>query len=119
MSMADVVDRANSRIDIVVRKATISLFSSVVKATPVDTGRARGNWQCTIGNRATVSTEHTDKSGSGVITEIIRTVPEKSGSIVWLTNNVPYIQKLEYGSSKQAPAGMVRTNIQRFASFLR
>jgi hypothetical protein len=119
MSMADVVARANGKVDLVIRKATIELFSSVVKGTPVDTGRARGNWQCTIGNRASTATEHTDKSGSGSISEIVATVPAKSGSVVWLTNNVPYIQKLEYGSSQQAPAGMVRINIQRFGSLLR
>lgn len=119
MSMSDIVSRTNSRVDTQIRKATIELFSSVVKGTPVDTGRARGNWQCTIGNAATDQVEHTDKSGAGAISDIVATVPVKSGVVVWLANNVPYIQKLEYGSSQQAPAGMVRINIQRFASFLR
>ena len=124
MSMSDIVSRTNSRVDTQIRKATIELFSSVVKGTPVDTGRARGNWQCTIGNAATDQVEHTDKSGAGAISDIVATVPQKSGSVVWLANNVPYIRKLEYspvgkGGSSQAPSGMVRINIQRFASFLR
>ena len=119
MSMSSIVSRVNGQIDVKIRKATIELFSSVVKGTPVDTGRARGNWQCTIGSPANNQVEATDKSGAGVITDVVSTVPAKSGAVVWLTNNVPYIQKLEYGSSKQAPAGMVRINIQRFASILR
>lgn len=119
MSMSEIVSRTNGFVDTKVRKATIELFSSVVKSTPVDTGRARGNWQCTIASPASDQVEHTDKSGAGAISDIVATVPQKAGSIVWLANNVPYIRKLEYGSSKQAPNGMVRINIQRFASILR
>lgn len=124
MSMSEIVTRTNAFVDIRIRKATIGLFSSVVKSTPVDTGRARGNWQCTIANPANDQVEHTDKSGAGAISEIVATVPQKAGSIVWLANNVPYIRKLEYspvgkGGSSQAPNGMVRINIQRFASMLR
>ena len=124
MSMSEIVSRTNGFVDTKVRKATIELFSSVVKSTPVDTGRARGNWQCTIASPASDQVEHTDKSGAGAISDIVATVPQKAGSIVWLANNVPYIRKLEYspvgkGGSSQAPSGMVRINIQRFANILR
>ncbi len=119
MSMSSIVAKVNGQIDVKVRKATIELFSSVVKGTPVDTGRARGNWQCSVGSAKTDQTDRLDQSGSTVVADIVSTVPEKVGSIVWLSNNVPYIRKLEYGASKQAPDGMVRINIQRFAGILR
>lgn len=34
------------------------------------------------------------------------------GNIYWLSNNLPYIERLEYGYSKQTPAGMVRLSIE-------
>jgi hypothetical protein len=115
MSMNAIVSRVNRRMDTVIRKSTIELFGQVIKMTPVDTGRARGNWQCTVGSPATDETDRLDKVGSSVMSEVTQTVP-KAGSVVWLSNNVPYIRKLEYGSSTQAPGGMVRIAIQNFGN---
>ena len=38
--------------------------------------------------------------------------------VFYLTNNLPYANKMEYGGSAQAPQGMVRINIQRLKSSL-
>ena len=38
----------------------------------------------------------------------------KAGGIYYITNNVPYIMRLEYGSSKQAPAGMARITVAKW-----
>ena len=115
MSMASIVSRVNRRIDTQIRKSTIALFGNIIKMTPVDTGRARGNWQCSIGSPITSETDMIDKDGSFVTSLVAKRV--KSGNVVWLSNNVPYISKLEYGWSKQAPAGMVRVSIARFGAF--
>jgi len=34
--------------------------------------------------------------------------------VIYLTNNLPYAQRLEEGYSQQAPAGMVALTIQEF-----
>ena len=121
MSMNSIVSRVNKRIDTVIRKSTIELFGSVIKMTPVDTGRAKGNWQCSIGSPITSETDRLDSAkldstnGSVAYADVIKTV-KGTGNVVWLSNNVPYIQRLEYGSSKQAPSGMVRLSVQRFGS---
>lgn len=121
MSMNSIVSRVNKRIDTVIRKSTIELFGSVIKMTPVDTGRAKGNWQCSIGSPITSETDRLDSAkldstnGSVAYAEVVKTV-KGTGNVVWLSNNVPYIQRLEYGSSKQAPSGMVRLSVQRFGS---
>lgn len=119
MSMADIVARVSERVDTQIRKATIDVFGSVIKMTPVDTGRARGNWQCSVGSPETSQLIRLDASGSSALAEVVSTVPRKSGSVVWLTNNLDYIQRLEYGYSKQAPAGMVRVSLARFGAALR
>jgi len=121
MSMSNIVSRVNRRIDTQIRKSTIELFGSVIKMTPVDTGRAKGNWQCTVGTAASSEIDRDDGSkrdslrSSKAYEEVVRTVPP-TGNVVWLANNVPYIRSLEYGSSQQAPSGMVRVSLERFGS---
>lgn len=121
MSMASIVSKVNRRIDTQIRKSTIELFSSVVKMTPVDTGRARGNWMPSITSPITEARDKKTPIGTTVINEIVSVVPRNAGHIVWLSNNLPYIRKLEYepvgkGGSVQAPQGMVRISMQRFGS---
>jgi hypothetical protein len=85
------------------RKVALELFRRVIYKTPVDTGRARANWQVTIGSQATMSKATAASAGF------------KAGDTIYLTNNLPYIRKLEEGSSQQAPAGMVALTVQEFA----
>jgi hypothetical protein len=40
------------------------------------------------------------------------------GEIIYLTNSLPYARRLEYGWSKQAPAGMVRITVANFERHL-
>ena len=76
-------------------------------------GRARGNWQCSLDAPITSENGRIDPNGSAAIAEVTSTV--KAGHVNYLSNNVPYIRRLEYkGHSKQAPDGMVRISLQRF-----
>lgn len=111
-SMSQIVARANGHVDDRIRAATIGIFKGIRKDTPVDTGNARNNWQCTIG------APFVGEDASGSDEQILRTIPRRAGSVVYLTNNVPYIQKLEYGYSTKAPNGMVRINVARFEGLL-
>jgi hypothetical protein len=43
----------------------------------------------------------------------------EAGSIFYLTNNLPYGERLEYGYSKQAPSGMVRITLAEYEKILR
>ena len=42
----------------------------------------------------------------------------KAGGVEYITNNLPYAERLEYGYSQQAPAGMVRVTAARFRELL-
>lgn len=93
-----------------VRAIKLELFRSVIMDTPVDTGRARGNWQATVGAPAGGTLD------SATATDSLASVQANLGKlsdVSWLTNNLPYIARLEEGYSKQAPAGMVRRNMAR------
>lgn len=96
------------------RAVVIELFSSVIMDTPVQTGRARGNWQISENTPAEGVVE---RMGHQVaIQEVVKHARNgvRVDSKTWLSNNLPYIVSLEMGASKdQAPAGMVRKNMTR------
>jgi hypothetical protein len=101
------------------RGVTIAVFSAVIQDTPVDTGRARGNWRVSEGQPQLNPVDREDKSGEVPKGEILTLVSKSQGDKpVFLANNLPYAEPLENGHSKQAPAGMVRKNVARFQSLV-
>jgi len=96
------------------RVVALHILRGVVMKTPVDTGRARANWQVGVNRRprgqiaVSESGGQRGTAGGAAITkgtgEIATVQP---GEDVWISNNLPYIEVLENGSSKQAPNGMV------------
>ncbi len=74
-------------------------------------GRFRGNWQVSFDRPATGTVDRIDKAGAATLAagrEILVQYDSDTYGSIWFTNNVPYAQRLEYGWSKQAPAGIVR-----------
>lgn len=112
----------------VVKKIAFDLFTKIVYRTPVDTGRARAGWGISINTPITIvptgyggkklkaksSAHEADVVNSYQATEGVQ-LPDLSGidgtQQVFILNAVEYIEMLEDGSSKQAPAGMVRVSI--------
>ena len=110
------IDAINAT-DKVKQGVAIELFTSVISDTPVDTGRARGNWQSSENAPKKGTIDRLDKSGSAAISDVAITVTS-GPSDKFMTNNLPYIDGLEEGRSRQAPAGMVRKNIARLRRIL-
>lgn len=126
--VAAFVKKARENPEKVSRSVSIKLFSAVILATPVDTGRLRINWQASGNTPASGEVNGADKLGSKSISDAKKFV---SNAIEWenftLTNNLTYAETIEYGGytgggpnttvdgySTQAPAGMVRVNVTRF-----
>lgn len=106
--------KANASVDRVGRQATFQLFNAVQLRSPVDTGRFRGNWQVTSGAPAPGVRNTTDPTGAIASTEAAKALSIPVGGVVYFTNNLPYARRLEYGYSRQAPAGMVRLSVREF-----
>ena len=99
---------------------TIELFSSVILDTPIDTGRARGNWQVSMNAPIKSEIDRLDTSGNKAVQDVIDTVMKSFfDGTIYLTNNLPYIEALEFGSSNQMPEGMVRRNVNRIQQIIR
>jgi len=103
-----------------IRATILELSTAIIKDTPAKTGRARGNWQASIGRGATgeVSVVNKRAGEAKAISNVNQKASVAVGDLYYLTNNVPYIERLEYGWSKQAPGGMVRKNMQNFNRLL-
>ena len=99
-------------LDAVARRVAFEVGNGVVLKTPVDTGRARANWIPCVGSIPKGIVALTDKTGGGARSAMQSAVKEfGSGKIIYFANNLPYIQRLEDGWSKQAPAGMVHLTL--------
>tara|TARA_R110000823_G_scaffold274081_1_gene393047 strand:- start:1459 stop:1905 length:447 start_codon:yes stop_codon:yes gene_type:complete len=101
-------------------------LSAIIKQTPVDEGRARNNWFLTIGMPFSLTSGRgASKSGSSSFRSL-QEIPEYvMNKKVYFTNNLPYIETLEYGRypnpnkgtetaggfSNQAQGGWVRTTL--------
>ncbi len=108
-------DKAKGNIGLVVRKIALEMFGRVIMKSPVLTGRFKGNWLVAIGSIPAGTLELTDKDGSATIARVDAEVLNlKAGDVITLVNNLDYANSLEYGHSKQAPAGMVRTTVAEF-----
>lgn len=113
------VAKAKKNPETVMRAVSLKLFSAIIKSSPVDTGRFRGNWQTTGATPATGLIAGVDVTGGKAVNSAATYITNSPGwDVFTLTNNLPYAERLEYGWSKQAPVGMVRVNITRFQQLL-
>jgi hypothetical protein len=107
--IARFIEETNVKIDETLQTIVLKIGRNLVTLSPVDTGRFKGNWQLSIGTGSNSSLTREDKEGSATLSEIATKVNAFSaGQIAYLQNHVLYGYDLEYGSSKQAPDGVVR-----------
>lgn len=122
MSFADDIKRFAAKTskahDEIARGTTIALFNAVIMDTAVDEGRLRGDWQTTVGQPAAGENGRFDAAGTAAMAEVIANTPPGAGQETLLTNNMPYCEKIENGSSDKAPQGMVHRNVDRFQKLI-
>lgn len=109
------IAKANGNVEQVVKQTVVLAAQGVIQRTPVDTGRARGNWVFGAGviNEEVVDSRR-DPTGSaamGAIAAAVLTVRVEQTPYLYITNSLPYIHRLEDGWSQQAPAGMVKSTL--------
>lgn len=95
--------------DVVKAKKLIALeaLRRIIQKTPVDTGRARGNWQVSLELLAEENWSKDPLSeGAAYLSKL------RDFEILYIFNNVEYVIYLEEGHSSQAPQGMVAITLQ-------
>lgn len=117
--------------DRAVRMAFLAIDQAVVLATPVDTSRARSNWLPNLDAPASgqIAPYVAGEKGSSAAAsseaamDAAKAVAKKydgdRNRELHITNNLPYIAKLNEGSSTQAPALFVETAVAAGAAAIR
>ena len=102
----------------VTKKVAIEIFTKVTERTPVDTGRARANWNISLGSPDLSTTPpgtHAEFQGdpTGAATQKAQAVlgGMQQPEVIWIANGLPYIARLNDGYSQQSPAAFVETAI--------
>ena len=119
------MDKVIGTLEKTVRIMAMQAYQNIILATPVGNpdlwktkyppknyvgGRARANWNIDVNNIDASTTESTDapdvatKSMSG-------TASYKLADTIYISNNLPYIQRLNDGWSTQAPSNFVETGV--------
>ena len=116
-TIAEAIININKRTEKMVRGTIIGCASRIIKRTPVDEGTLRGNWQPSIGQPVNSTIVRTDKSGQASSADMAREGQRLNiGAVFYMTNNLPYAAAIEFGSSKQAPQGMMRIEVLETAA---
>jgi len=136
MSFALDITKFAKKVDVnlekVVKTVVINLGTKVIQRNPVGDwtlwnppkkpigyvgGRSRSNWHYGFGTMPSKIIDTIDATGGTAITAITNGVNNSPvAGIHWITNSLPYIVPLEDGSSRQAPAGMVKISIAEFGA---
>lgn len=120
IGISPTLKKISGKADRLVRGIVIQTTANIIRRTPVDTGTARGNWQ--IGNEPAApggDLDKQDKQGSQALAEAKATLKAIGLSgIIWITNGLPYIKRLEDGWSKQSGTGhMVKQAVAELKTF--
>lgn len=94
-----------------IREMAGRVFRTAVKLSPVYTGAFRASWRVSF-NEARTDVTKGYVPGAPIRGASFRWPKGfKLGYTVIISNNQPYAEMLEYGWSKQAPAGVLRVAI--------
>lgn len=115
MSVKSDLDRAFKRKVIgltekVVRKTAFDIDNDLVQQTPVDTGRARSNWLPSLNLPRNDTVEANAKPPIEPVLS-----GYKIGDTIFIANNLPYIERLNNGWSKQnVTPSWVEATVQKY-----
>lgn len=103
----------------------LTATKGVVELTPVDRGRAKGNWQLTLDTPAEGTVEVLDPTPQGtsgsspVVSDVFARMKDwRIGQTVWLHNGLPYIRILNDGATNRTAHHMVERTVERIRRML-
>lgn len=102
-----------------IARTTLAVVRALVQSTPVDTSKALSNWRVGTAASAAIPALYPGQAGStqGASAEAAIAAAEaairsaKGANKLVIFNSVPYIRRLNEGSSLQAPAGFIEAAI--------
>jgi len=122
--LAKIAARNKQKLLKVAQNSLMRVGGSIIAKSPVDSGRFKNNWLAAYGAPDTSTTENVAKTsigeGRGAVYERYKAKLSglADGQVFYFTNSLPYAERLEYGWSEQAPAGMVRLSVANWQSIV-
>lgn len=112
LPLDELVEKAHKEFNVdkeaILRKLALDLYAEIIKRTPVDTGRARANWNLSVkAPNYQTSQRTTIPSTVSITAHDVKGLP-----VVFIANGLPYVRELEYGKSDQAPNGFIRLSLE-------
>ena len=101
-----------------IRAPAIQMFSEIIKQTPVDTGRMRGNWQTSVNSPAYGVIEGIRPEAVAINEVTTAAVSLNMGEKLYMANNLPYAYRISQGWSSQRPSGWIENIISTFQAAL-
>lgn len=126
VDLSKAMAKVGEKLDLFVKGFTQTVFNEIQTGgryspgTPVDTGFARANWVGGIGatppapalERVNIPGAHSAEIAAATQQLTAVALSAKMGDAIVLVNGAPYINRLEFGHSGQAPHGMIRLALQ-------
>lgn len=116
----DFVGVIETNSDKVFRGSALSLFTRIIRRTPVLTGRLVSNWQIEFDKQSAKKASGSRSSKAGAQSTSIKKTADKMAdattrNTVYFTNNLPYAKVIEDGASTvKSPEGMVKVSLLEF-----
>lgn len=115
-----ITDKMRTQQETMKKKIIYDWFAGVIMRTPVMDGRARANWLPSFADPVQTTIEDLDGLSFGsppstVKANQILSSIKKGDGVTYMTNNLPYIKRLEDGYSPQAVGGMVKLSLMDVA----
>lgn len=118
--MGRYADALQRKLDALIERATKALILEIVRelkrATPVDTGHARANWIPSVGSENTAEAQDASLQAAGQAAVLSYKLGQ---GLLFITNVVPYIRRLNDGWSGQAPALFVESAVLKAMQTIR
>lgn len=119
--------RAHAREDVpaltvvAVKKITLGVYRDLILVSPVDTGRFRGSWTAAVGAPDTTVLPEAKKGQEPYPPPDEAAAAQALDALqpfgqAWVSNNLPYAERLNEGHSQQAPEKFVEQVLARHSS---
>ena len=101
--------RAERMVTEIARGTAQELGERIIDNTPEDTGLARGNWMCGLGSPdMSTTTAKGAEASKKRLARVLANYEAKDGQSIHISNALPYVPGLEYGTANKTPHAMVR-----------
>lgn len=104
------------------KEGTFFLLLSVIDLTPRDTGRAKSSWNVSklkVNLSVKPEGEYPDPSEMEILGAVNNIGDIKNGDVLYLSNNLEYIEALERGHSKIQGGHMLAISVANWEKFIK